>query len=434
VLRFPEKLAVLAALALGTAGVLGWQRLLDEREEGRPEAADLPLALAGVALATALGFALLLLRDPRIALGFVAAHGTPGLGPAGTAAAVAYLRAESWGAVATAAAVAALLALCRWRRPPRRLLEGLAVALLAADLWHYGHGLVRTLPAGVYTVPPPLAAAILPAEDRIFVQAVAPGSPEIVPRGWGDPRTLLIRTYVARLEPYSGLLWHLPYAFNSDFDLMLTGWGRQAQSLLDAEWKQPQMAYRYLGVWNVGTLLLRAGGAPPAPRDPAATLRRVPNTYRLPRFRFVPRVSFHPDLASAVSYARVLAWQVNRHEQCVRPGGPQETVAFRQPPRLLSFADEGGRIGVHYQAGEGGGLFVAATTFDPGWRATLDGAPLAVYPTAACQIAVRIPAGEHRLELRYHERLLGAGAAVTLLALAAGLGVFLAAADQQRAI
>jgi hypothetical protein len=428
VLRFPEKLAVLAALALATAGVLGWQRLLDERDEGRPAAADLPLALAGVALATALLFALLLLRDPRIALGFVAAHGTPGLGPAGTAAAVAYLRAESWGAVATAAAVAALLALCRWRRLSRRLLEGLAVALLAADLWHYGHGLVRTLPAGAYTVPPPLAAAILPAEDRIFVQGAAPGAPEIVPRGWGDPRTLLTRTYVARLEPYSGLLWHLPYAFNSDFDLMLTGWGRQAQSLLDAEWKQPQMAYRYLGVWNVGTLLLRGGGGPPAPRDPAATLRRVPNTYRLPRFRFAPRVSFHPDLASAVSYARVLAWQVNRHEQCIRPGGPQETVAFRQPPRLLSFEDEGGRIGVHYQAGEGGGLFVAATTFDPGWRATLDGAPLAVYPTAACQIAVRIPAGEHRLELRYHERLLGAGAAVSLLALAAGLGVFLAAA------
>ncbi|MFL6262701.1 MAG: hypothetical protein ACJ76Y_23630 [Thermoanaerobaculia bacterium] len=432
VLRFPEKLAVFAVLALGTAGVLGWQRLLDEREEGRPETADLPLALAGIALFIALACALLLLWDPRIALGFIAAHGAPDLGPAGTAAAVAYLRSESWGAVATAAAVAALLALCRWRRPSRRLLEGLAVALLAADLWHYGHGLIRTLPASAYTVPPPLAASILPAEDRVFVQPAPPGAPEIVPRGWGDPRTLIARTYIARLEPYSGLLWHLPYAFNTDFDLMLTGWGRQAQRILDAEWGQPQMAYRYLGVWNVGTLLLRAPGAAVVSRDPAATLRRVPNSYLLPRFRFVPRVSFHPDAASAVAYARVLAWQVNRHEQCIRPGGPRETVAFRQPPRLLSFKDEGGRIGVHYRAGEGGGLFVIAMTFDPGWRATLDGAPLEVYPTAACQLAVRLPAGEHRLALRYHERLLGAGAAVTLLALAGGLGVLLAAARDRR--
>ncbi|PYQ58276.1 MAG: hypothetical protein DMF53_20705 [Acidobacteria bacterium] len=185
------------------------------------------------------------------------------------------------------------------------------------------------------------------------------------------------------------------------------------------------MAYRYLGVWNVGTLLLRAPGAPGAARDPAATLRRVQNTYLLPRFRFVPRVSFHPDVPGALLSARTLAWQVNRHEQCIRPDGPAETVAFRQPPRLLSFADEGGRIGVRYQAGEGGGLFVAGMTYDRGWRATLDGTPLEVYPTAACQIAVRLPAGDHRLELRYHERLLGAGAAVTLLALAAGLGLLL---------
>ncbi len=423
VLRFPEKFAVLAVLALAIAGVLGWQRLLDEREAGRPEAADLPIALAGLTFLLALTFALLLQGYPRIALGFLAAHGAPDLGPGGLGAAVAYLRAESWGAVVTAAAVAALLALCRWRRPPRRLLEGLAVVLLAADLWHYGHGLVRTLPAAAYTVPPPLAAAILPAEDRVFVQPAPPGAPEIVPRGWGDPRTLIARTYIARLEPYSGLLWHLPYAFNTDFDLMLTGWGRQAQRILDQEWGEPQMAYRYLGVWNVGTLLLRAPGTPAVSRDPAATLRRVPNTYLLPRFRFVPRVSFHPDVKGAILSARTLAWQVNRHEQCIRPGGPAETVAFRQPPRLLSFEDEGGRIGVRYQAGEGGGLFVAGMTFDRGWRATLDGAPLEVYPTAACQIAMRLPAGEHRLELRYHERLLGAGAAVTLLSLAAGLGL-----------
>ncbi len=423
VLRFPEKFAVFAVLALGIAGVLGWQRLLDEREEGRPETADLPLGLAGVAFATALAFALLLLWDPRVSFGLLAAHGAPDLGAAGTAAAVRYLRAESWRAVATAAAVIALLALCRWQRPSRRLLEGLAVALLAADLWHYGHGLIRTLPATAYTVPPPLAAAILPAEDRVFVQPMPPGAPEIVPRGWGDPRTLIARTYIARLEPYSGLLWHLPYAFNTDFDLMLTGWGRQAQRILDAEWAQPQMAYRYLGVWNVGTLLLRVPGPPGASRDPAATLRRVPNTYLLPRFRFVPRVSFHPDVAGALSSARTLAWQVNRHEQCIRPGGPAETVAFRSPPQLLSFADEGGRFAVRYRTGEGGGLFVMAMTFDAGWRATLDGAPLDVYPTAAGQIAVRLPAGEHRVELRYRERLLVPGALVTLLSLLAGAAV-----------
>ncbi|HEY0511183.1 MAG TPA: hypothetical protein VGH73_04725 [Thermoanaerobaculia bacterium] len=427
VLRFPEKFAVLAALALALAGVLGWQRLLDEREEGRPDAADFPLAMALVTLATALAFALLLQGVPRAAFGWIAAHGAPDLGPAGRDGALAYLRKEGWATVAAAAAVAALLALCRWRRPSRSVLEGLAVALLAADLWHYGHGLIRTLPATAYTVPPPLAASLRGSPDRVFVQPPPPGAPEMVPRNWGDPRTLIARTYLARLEPYSGLLWHIPYAFHTDFDLMLTGWGRRAQKILDQEWAQPQMAYRFLGVWNVGTLILRVPGAPATARDPAANLREVPNTYVLPRFRFVPRVSFHPDDAGALSSARILGWQVARHEQCIRPDGPAETAIFRHPPQLLSFADEGGRIRLRFRAPAEGGFFVAAMTFDRGWRASIDGAAIGAYPTAAGQLGVSLPAGEHRLALHYHEPLLAAGAAATLAALLAGGALFLLA-------
>jgi hypothetical protein len=428
VLRFPEKFAVLAVLALGFAGALGWQRLLEEREAGRPEAADFPLSLAAVALAAALAFALLLQAAPRAALGWIALHGAPDLTPAGRAAALGYLRGEGWAAVATAAAVVALLALCRWRRPSRRLLEVLAVALLAADLWRADHGLIRTLPVSAYTVPPPLAASLLPEENRVYVQPPPPGAPEIVPRNWGDPRTVIARTYIARLEPYSGLLWHVPYAFNTDFDLMLTGWGRRAQRILDQEWAQPRLAYRYLGVWNVGDLILREPAMPAGPgagRDPAATLRRVPNTDLLPRFRFVPRVSFHPDEPGALSSARILAWQVARHEQIIRPGGPAETLILRHPPQLLSFADEGGRIRLRYRGAAEGAFFVAAMTFDRGWGATLDGAPVPVWPTAASQLGVRLPAGEHALELRYREPLLYAGAGVTLAALLAGGGLFL---------
>ena len=430
VLRFPEKFGVLAVLCLGVAGVLGWKHLLDEREEGRVKTAEFPLALALAVLAAALALALTFLWAPRIPLGVIAVHGAPDLSPARRLAALAYLRGESWTMVGTSATVCLLLGLCRWRRPSRRLLEALAVAVLALDLWGYGHGVLRTLPARFYTQPPPLAAALLPTEDRIFVQPLPPGVTEVLPRGWGDPRTVGVRARLAQLTPYSGLLWHLPYAFNNDFDLMLTGWGRQAQRILDIEWAQPQMAYRYLGVWNVGTMLLQAPVTPGSPRalrlasDPTATLSKVTNTYLLPRFRFVPRVSFHPDTAGALSSAHILAWQVSRHEQLIRPGGPAETISFRRPPALLSFTDEGGRIALRYRAEEGGGLFVAAMTFDPGWRALLDGAPLAIYPTAACQLGLRIPAGEHRLELRYHERLLGPGALVTLLALAAGVAIF----------
>jgi hypothetical protein len=419
-LRFPERFAIFAVLALVVAGALSWQRLLDDRQDGHPEAADFPLAVALVVLATALALTLVLVFEPRAAAGFVAIHGAPDLGPAQRLDAAAYLRAEGWAAVGTAAAVAALLALCRWPRTPRRLLSLLAVALLAADLWHYGHGVLRTVPAATYGVPPPLAASLLPARDRVWVQPALAG--ERLPL-W-DARTAFTRVYLSRLEPYSGLLWQIPYAFHTDYDLMLTGWARKAARILDEERAQPQAAYRYLGVWNVGTLLLRrtAADQPPAASGAgAAVLRKVANSYVLPRFRFVPRVTFHSTHPEALAAARAGGWNVVRHEQSV---GPARTVVYPQQAVSLEVEDQGGRIRLHYRAGQGAFL-VAATTFDPGWRAEVDGSPVAVHPTAACQLGVELPPGEHRLDLRYRDPWLPAGAALSLAALAAGTAALL---------
>ena len=150
VLRFPEKFAVLAVLALvlRRRPRLAAAARRAARRGGR-EAADLPLALAVVALATALAFALLLLWAPRAALWL---HRRPRRSRPRRAAArprgLAYLRAESWAARGDRGG---------GRRParplplapplPARCWRRLAVALLAADLWHYGHGLVRD-PAG----------------------------------------------------------------------------------------------------------------------------------------------------------------------------------------------------------------------------------------------------------------------------------------------
>ena len=422
VLRYPEKFIALAVLALGVAGALGWQRLLDERQAGRPQAADLPLALSVVALATAAGLTILLRVAGGAAEWLIINQGSPDLRPVERAAALSYLQGEAWGAVLTAGAVAGLLVLCRWRRPSRRLLSGLAVLLLAADLWHYGHGLLRTLPAAAFQTPPPLAAALLPANDRIFVQAPVAGPLDLVPRG-SDPRTASTRTAVARLTPYAGLLWQIPYAFNLDFDLMLSGWGSKAQALLKSETGSPQGFYRYLGVWNVGTLLLprTSPDEPPAAADAAVKgLRQVRNTFVLPRFRFVPRVTFHPSYAAALAAARAEGWAVSREEQGVRSGEPSRTRSYRRPPRRLASSDEGGRIRLDYQAEEGG-FFVAAMTFDEGWHAEVDGAPVPLLPTAACQVGVELPPGTHRLELRYRDPWVPAGAVISLVALAAAV-------------
>jgi hypothetical protein len=421
VLRFPEKFVILAVLALATAGVLGWQRLLDDREGGRPESADFPFALALVVLATALVLAACLFWAPGAASWFIVSHSAPMLPAARRGIALEYLRSESWAAVRTAAAVALFLALCRWRRPSRRLLEIVAVLLLAADLWHYAHGLVQTIPADAYRTPPALTAELPQSRNRLFVQEPRPGAPQLFRRR-GDSQTLLTRSYLLQLEPYSGALWHIPYVFESDFELMLTGWGRKAAGIFRHEGIHSQAALRYLGIWNVGTLLLQKDfrDQVAALRDPAAPpLRKVTNPYVFPRFRFVPRVTFHPRHAAALAAARAQGWAVVRNEHCARPGRPPETRGYRRPPRLLEVTDRGGEIKVRYSGGEGAFL-VVAMTYDPAWRAFVDGGPLATYPTAACQLGVALPPGEHRLVLRYRQPLAGLGVAVSLLALSAG--------------
>jgi hypothetical protein len=422
VLRFPEKFILLAVFALTFAGILGWQRLLDDRDAGRPDSADFPLALALVTLATAVTIFLLLLWQPRVAAWFIDRHGNPGLSPAARGTVLSYLLFENLAAVATAAVVAALLVLCRWRRPSRRLLEGLALLVLAGDLWHYGRGLVTTVPAAVYREPPPMLTELQPLHDRIFTEVRATGERDIILRS-GEPQSWIARSTIAGLDLYAGLLWNVPYAFNSDFEMMLTGWGQRAQGILALEVNRPQTIYRYLGAWNVGIILRPYTEADVKKAAAGRTLTRLSkkleNPSVLPRFRFVPRVSFHPSHAAAVAAAHAEDWRVARHEHAVRPG-PPSSLAFTHPPRLLNVIDTGGRVEARYRSREGAFL-VAAMTFDQGWTASVEGRPVATYPTAACQIGVELPPGEHRLVLQYRDPLVGVGAGITLAALVSGV-------------
>lgn len=423
IVRFPEKFAVLGVVALALAGALGWSWLLDERQAGHPERADFPLALGGCALATSGILVWLLERSPALAAWYVRAHGAPGMGPQHLSAATRFLRGEGWAALATAAAVVGLLALVRGRRAPRPLLEALALALVGLDLWHYGHSLIRTIPARAYSAPPPLAAELLPPRDRLYVEAPADGAPDLFVRT-AEAGTDLTRAQLARLEPYSGVLWQIPYALHQDYDLMLTRWARRALTLLDADRGDRELTLRFLGAWNVGTVLVRkdpALWARQVARDPRA-LPVVPaiNPYRLERFRFVPIVAFHRSDAEAQTYARAEGYRFDRREHCLRPDGPPVAIGYPAPPQLLSIEDRASRVTVRYRAAVKGACLVMAATYDRGWRARVDGAPTEIYPTVASQMAVLLPGGEHRLRLEYRDPLVPIGAAISLATLLGG--------------
>jgi membrane protein YfhO len=75
---------------------------------------------------------------------------------------------------------------------------------------------------------------------------------------------------------------------------------------------------------------------------------------------------------------------------------------------------------------EGPGLLLVAQGFDPGWSASVDGREARVVRVNHTQIGIPLPAGTHRVALRYRARgaLAGAGLAVAAAAGLALLGRF----------
>jgi hypothetical protein len=67
-------------------------------------------------------------------------------------------------------------------------------------------------------------------------------------------------------------------------------------------------------------------------------------------------------------------------------------------------------------------LLVLSEAWYPGWSASVDGAPALCFPANAWMRAVQLPAGHHRVELRFRSRLLLPGAWLSL-ATAAGLAL-----------
>ena len=61
------------------------------------------------------------------------------------------------------------------------------------------------------------------------------------------------------------------------------------------------------------------------------------------------------------------------------------------------------------------GMVILGDTFFPGWRATVDGAPVPVYEVFSLVRGVVVPSGNHQIKFRYRPISVLAGAALSLL-------------------
>ncbi|MEO8505569.1 MAG: hypothetical protein ABI609_16865 [Acidobacteriota bacterium] len=438
-LRYPEKFLILTVVCLGFAGALSFDRLIEPVPDGNTDlAAARPARLslgAALPLAWALGSLLIAAGlwaslDQARLIGLVSQSALSSLPSANELRAATFLRHQIWLGAGVAAAALGWLVLARRRRiGSARILAGGAILFTLADLSYYGRGLNPTVPASDLLSARPLEREIAASPrhgDRIFSDALLRHDDSTVGFRLGEVGTQQVETLLDSLSTNSAATLGFAYALDTDFDLMLTGWGRHGLDLVrETARRQPAELAPLLSAWNVGTVVrLRPPGEQFREFQQTGGRRPLPakvefNPAVLPRWRFVPELSFHATAPDALAAAHGDGFALAEREVLI--GEPPATGAPTLDPKaqILAVADGADRVAIRYRAA-GPALLVAAMTFDDGWTArAADGTTLPTWPTAIGQLAALVPAGETTVELRYLDPWVRVGAALSLVTLLA---------------
>jgi hypothetical protein len=418
-IRFPEKFLLLTTTAIVFCAALGWQRVLDSRKSDETPLEDFPLALAGLIAVVNTIFLVVLWQRPDVGEWFARVNAAMPLSSETQQRAVSFFRHELLVALGVSLFSGLVFALHRRRATSLRVLIPLTLIILTADLWTYNHSLTPTVPASAVLTPPTAIATLDPKGQRIFTdRSFVSAEPLTLKSSRPGPSTLW--SHVGRANPYLATLWNLRYAIHADFDLMTTTPARDAMGALGAAWGDGEAVQRILGAWSVYYLISNrpltailgdrlVGGEPPL-------ITTTPHPSYQEPYRFERVVHLHPDLEQAVAADRATRFS---EPHWVTEAEPQRLLHLSPANELLEIEARPSHLGLTYRARDRAALTIART-YSTGWSATVDGKPLPIRRTSLGMMGVLVPAGEHSLELDYHEPTLLPGLAIsvsTLLAL-----------------
>lgn len=435
VLRYPQK--VLALVALGVAliaglGVEAWQKRF---VEGWRWARRVVLPLAALTLAVWVAFWLLTARAETVGLLLLGLPLSPGDSlPAMTLVAHHLLPA------CVLLSIAAALALLRsWRR-----LAVTTAALLAcisvAELFRVHRDLNPTATPDLFRYRPSILAR-LPQQDRsrIYVHdylrvkgdaqrhfgRAQPYEPARAPRGWSllESTTLAMRD--ALVPPVAGA-----WAYESSYDIDFRGLYISCLADLTTALRSVEETPAYLRLLQVGAvrhvIALHSRGYEGLPL--AATLDGFPRAsirvYEVPQP--VPRVYAVDGVRVADGANAILALTdpgFDRFREIVLPQSEPVApdVRFSGVCRIAGFRADRVRIEAELSHS---GYVVLVDTFDPGWKATVDGAATPVLRANVAFRAVPVPAGRHEVVLLYRPASVFWGLGISLATLLACAAVF----------
>lgn len=97
---------------------------------------------------------------------------------------------------------------------------------------------------------------------------------------------------------------------------------------------------------------------------------------------------------------------------------------------ILVFERSWNQFVIEYEC-EHDGYLVAAESFFPGWKASVDGLAVKIYPADGVFMGIQAPAGQHRVEFRYQPDSFRAGWVITLLSVVIVTSVFISGRQKQ---
>lgn len=307
-------------------------------------------------------------------------------------------RRDSLLVVLTAAVYAlALECLRRWGWHAGSRVLWLATAL---DLVLAGRRLVPTRPEGYLVAPPPIVSKLL-------------GNPPLRPVFHGAAWRRSGLDYESVVPPLPAF-WKVPTVFEADYDLSELRWSARAtQAFLTTLREDPALAVGLLRRRGAGAVIRGDRRAPEllfleSPRPFAFCARRVERFQGEGDWRrVVRRLGAEAVDAVCVDAAEGL-------DLPARPSRGVVSLLERTPARIVLDVDS---------AGPGPSVLALNQTWDEFWVARLDGRPVRLVLTDLSLSSLLVPAGRHRVELRYHDPWVRRGLTVSGLTIVVLLGL-----------
>ena len=289
----------------------------------------------------------------------------------------------------------AVVGLLLARRKMRGELWGrVAVALLVVDLAMERPVVAETIDQRFFAERPRTIPQLRP-DVRLFHQADWYGTTAIFRSYFDLPEAYWVIRNGA--YPHVNAQFGIESALNRDIDqTALLPTAEMLAAVGEVRQRTPQWIERLAAVTNSGYravfIPLQQAGRGPLIRPNAFV--PVPTN---PRFYFADRVERCASRSEFVSVLAGPAW--TRRTACVdaAPFAPARADVLDVEKRSSS-----ARIRTR---SDGDALLVASITRHKYWRASIDGKPAALMPANLAYQALRVPAGVHEIELRYHNPL-----------------------------